>query len=71
MKWVIKDCPQCGEKMVLITANFHFRPRLPFNFHCDKCGNILDYGMEKYSADAKSLENDELGKLFMQLLKSK
>jgi len=71
MNWVMKDCLQCGEKMVLLTANFHFRPKLPFNFHCDKCGQILKYGMEQFSADAKSFDNDELAKLFGQLLHSK
>ncbi len=71
MKWVMKDCPQCGEKSVLLTADFHFRPKLPFNFHCDKGGQIIKYGMEQFSSEAKSFANEDLGKMFMQLLKSK
>jgi hypothetical protein len=68
MKYVTKECPGCSEKMVLLTANFHFRPKLPFNFHCDKCGKILEYGMEQFSVEAKSVKNDDLAKLFPLLL---
>jgi predicted RNA-binding Zn-ribbon protein involved in translation (DUF1610 family) len=70
MKWIAKDCPECGEKMVLITANFHFRPKLPFNFHCDKCGTILEYGMEPFFIEAKSFESNELAELLMQIFRS-
>lgn len=71
MKWVIKGCPRCGEKMVLITANLYFRPKVKFNLHCEKCDNILKYGNEQFSTEAKLLKNDELVELLALLIKSK
>ena len=69
MNWVIKNCPQCGEKMVLMTANLHFRPKALFNLHCDTCGHILEYGNEPFSIEAKSFDNNELAELFAEILK--
>jgi len=69
MEWVIKECPQCKTKMVLVIANMHFRPKLRFNVHCNNCQKITKYGMEKFSADAKSFEPKDLAELLEALLK--
>lgn len=69
IKWVIKDCPHCGEKMVLLTSNINFRNKLPFNFHCEKCGNIFVYGNVPFTCDAKSVNGKDLSELLTTLLK--
>lgn len=71
MKWVVKECPQCGNKMVLVTANLFFRPKALFNLHCERCKNILEYGSEKFTTDAKSLHTDEFVDLLSLLVNSK
>lgn len=69
IKWVTKACPQCGEKMVLLTSNFSFRKNLLFNFHCEKCRHKLDYGNVPFSIEAKSINGKDLSELLIALLK--